>query len=246
MRLFEFPRDKAEIDRVVSCAEYAALLIPSPRQSYVEEVCAQARQFGFAGVVATPFDCPTVLKLLEGSGVETICLNALNHALDENFDCRMFGIQALLEQGVKHFELGVPCGLLREGAFDVVHAELAAMVEKIHAAGGKMSVILEPECMSKDAMAKVIAMAEELGADHVRLCSGFERVCGTNGGRATLNTICFAREQHTGKIGLKAGGGWDYAYLEDCAEYMENGASRVDVGPRFVEQLANLGYRRDA
>lgn len=245
MELFKFPQNKEDIEKVVSRAEYAALMIPSPRQSYVEQVCAQAKEFGFSGVLATPYDCPEVLKQLEGSGVETVCMNALNHALDENPACRVYGIDTLLEMGVKYFELSVPCGVMKDDKFDIVEKELFNMAEKIHGVSGKVSIILEPECMKKEFLKKLISIAEKTGVDYIRICSGFENVCGTSGGRATMNLICFVREECGGRIPIKAGGGWDYAYLEDCAEYIDSGASCVDVGPRFVEQLTKLGYRRD-
>lgn len=244
MELFDIKKNKEEIDRIVRRAEYAALLVPSPRRHYVEQVCEEAKRFGFAGVIATPYDCPAVLDLLKDSGVGTVCLNSLNHALDENFDCRMYGIDALLEMGVREFELAVPCGLIRDEKYDVIKEELLAMVEKIHALSGKVSVIIEPECMDKKSMAQIILIAEECRADYIRICSGFEKVCGTNGGRATINMICFVREHLKGETAIKAGGGWDYAYLEDCAEYVECGAGRVDIGPRFVQQLEEIGYRR--
>jgi len=243
MNLLKFP-EKQKIGDIVSRAEYAALLIPSPRQAYLEEVCAQARQFGFAGVIATPYDCPFVLEQLEGTGIETVCLNALNHALDENFDCRMYGIDVSIKIGVKNFELSVPCGLIRDGKFDVIQDELSAMVEKVHLADGKTSVILEPEFMEREAMKQIITSAEKAGADYIRICSGLEKVCGSNGGRANLNSICFVKQQRSTPIAIKAGGGWDYAYLEDCAEYIDSGAERIDVGPRFVEQLKEIGYRK--
>lgn len=245
MELLKFPKNKKDIFEVVRRAEYAALLVPSPRRSYVAEVCAQAKQYGFASVIATPYDCPEVAKLLEGSGVEAVCLNALNHALDEDFDCRLYSVDAMLEIGVKNIELSVPIGMMRDGKFDQIQSELSAMIDKIHTAGGKASVILEPDCMDKEAMKQVIRAAEGAATDYLRICSGFERVCGSNGGRATLNSIGFVREQSSGKTAIKAGGGWDYAYLEDCAEYIRQGAERVDVGPRLVEQLGKIGYRRD-
>jgi deoxyribose-phosphate aldolase len=245
MELFKIPRNREDVDKVVSRAEHAALLVPSPRQDYVEKVCAQAKEYGFAGVIATPYDCPEVLKKLEGSGVKTICLNALNHALDENFDCRMYGTEALLDMGVRAFELPVPCGLIRDGKFDVIEEELAALTEKIHAKGGEVSVILEPECMDKPSMVKLIQIAEKIGAEYIRLCSGLAQVCGTNGGRATVNLVGFVKEHCSDRIVIKAGGGWDFAYLEDCAEYIDCGAGRVDVGLRFTEQLEKIGYRRN-
>lgn len=239
-------QDATEVREVVSRAAYAALLIPSPRREYVEQVCAQAKQYGFACVLATPFDCCRVLELLDGSGVETVCMNALNHALDENIDCRIQGLQTLLGIGVRRFALSVPCGDLLDEKYDAVTGELTSMLEAIHAAGGKASVILEPECMSETAMARIIDGAVTAGADAIRICSGFATVCGTEGGRATLHNICLVRELCAGRISLLAGGGWDYAYLEDCAEYLSNGAVQVDVGPRFVQQLEELGYRKEA
>ncbi len=246
MKLFDIKTDRAAIEAVASRAEYAALLVPSPRRAYIEAACAAARRLGFAAVLATPFDCPAVLRELEGSGVETVCMNAMNHALDENLDCRLAGTKILLAAGVRNFELAVPVGMLRDSKFDGLKAQLAALTEKIHAAGGRAGVILEPEQMEREAMAHLIDTAVGAQADWIRLCSGFGEVCGTEGGRTTVNTLCFALERSAGRLPVKAGGGWDYSYLEDCAEYIDCGAARVDAGPRFAAQLDALGYRRDA
>lgn len=246
MKLFKYPRDREELQDLVKRTEYAPLLVPSPREALIEEVCGQAVRYGFAGVLATPFDCAAVEKKLSGTGVETICLNSLNHALDENFENRLFGTDAILEMGIRHIELPVCISYIRDQKYDVKEKETAALTEKIHEAGGKASVIVEPDCMSRDAMKAVIRIAEDVGADAVRIGSGFEKVCGTNGGRATVQMVCFVREQLTKPLLIKAGGGWDYAYLEDCAEYVKDGAGRFDAGMRFAQQLAEIGYGKEA
>ena len=243
MNLLEYPKDKAVIDNVVSCAELASLMIPSPREAYVEEVCGQAKEFGFAGVLATPFDSPTVLKLLNGSKIETICIISLNHALDENFDCRMLTMKEMIKLGVRNYEVSVPYTMFKDEKDSVVEQYITDTKALVDSVDGKLSVIIEPEEMNKAIQLRVVKIAERVGVDYIRLGSGMEKVCGTNGGRATINTLCFLSE-NIKKTSLKAGGGWDYAYLEDCAEYIQCGASRVDVGPRFVEQLREIGYGR--
>ena len=244
MKLFKFPEDQEAIREVVSKSELASLLVPSPQDVLIAEVCDEARTFLPASVIATPFLCPKVYAALEGTGVTTVCINSLMPAQDEHFDSKMLAIEEILKVGVKDFDFTAPVGMIRDKEFDQIEKDFSVMSERIKKAGGQFSIILETEVISYEEQILLAQAAVNAGADYLRICSGMDLLCGINSGRAVLRSICQIKDRFGDQIKIKAGGGWEYAYLEDCHEYIMSGADRIDIGPRFIQQLKDMNFRR--
>jgi deoxyribose-phosphate aldolase len=244
MKLLRFPADEDVIRGVVSKAELASLLVTFPQDEFVKKVCNDAVSFGMAGVLATPFLCPTVSSILKGSGVDTICINSLFFIHDENLDCKKLTVEEILRLGVKDFDMMPSLGMVRDSEYEKIEREFSVLTDIMHKAGGRLGLILETEFMSEEEQIRLGQAAVNSGADYLRICGGMELVCHVNGGRANLRNICRVKDQVSGKIKIKAGGGWELAYLEDAHEYIQSGADRVDAGPNFIGQLIDIGYRR--
>jgi deoxyribose-phosphate aldolase len=135
-------------------------------------------------------------------------------------------------------------GMLRDKEYDKIENEFSILADIIHKAGGRLGLILETELISEEEQIRLGQAAVNSSADYLRICGGMELVCHINGGRANLQSICRIKDRFSDKIKIKAGGGWEFNYLEDCHEYIQSGASRIDAGPNFIQQLIDIGYRR--
>jgi deoxyribose-phosphate aldolase len=244
MKLLRLPEDQEIIQGIVSKAELASLLVPSPRDSLINQTCEEAKSCQPSGVLATPILCPQVSAALKGTGIATVCILSLMLAQDENHSNKMFAIHEILKSGVRDFDIMPSVAMTRDKEFGQIEKDFSEMAGVIKNSGGHLSVIIETEAISGEDQALLCQAAINAGADYIRICSGVEQLCGVNGGRATLRSICRIKDLVGEKIKIKAGGGWEYSYLEDCYEYIQSGAGRVDIGPRFIQQLKDIQYRR--
>jgi deoxyribose-phosphate aldolase len=242
IKMLKLPQDGEAIRTVVSKAEIASLLVPSVQDAMITEICNDAKTYGTAGVLATAALCPQVSAALKGAEVRVVCIYSLIYSPDENYDCKIFGIKDVIKSGVKDFDLGVPAGVVHDKDFARIEKDFCGMADVIKQSSGHIGLVLETELFSYEEQMTLGKIAVNAGADYLRICSGMEQLCGINGGRATLRSICFLKDRFGDTIKIKAGGGWDYAYLEDCYEYIQSGADRVDAGSRFIKQLKDMNY----
>lgn len=244
MKLFRFPQDQADIARVLSRAELASLMIPFVTEAQVREACSQAVTYGMAGVLAVPDICQQTVKLLQGTGVAPVAVVAAMEVDDNDRATRLNLVKELIRLGVLDVDFGVPASMVLNGELEQLAAEIRGQADTLHAAGGRLGVILEIDQWTQPQLFGLCQAAVDGGADYLRISSGMEQIGAANIGRATIYNVALLYERYGGRIRIKAGGGWDFAWLEDVNEYLEAGADRVDVGPVTVGQLEGLGYRR--
>ena len=244
MKLLHFPRDKEEIASILEKAELASLMVPFVTEDAVKETCRQAVKYGMAAVLAVPDICSQTAKILKGTGVAPVCVVSAMEVGDNDHAGRLNCIREQLKLGVCDVDIGVPIGMVLDGEFSELTKEIKDMAELLHAKGGRLGVILEIDQFNATQLFGLCDSAVAGGADYLRISSGMEAIGAVNIGRATIHNVAALHERYGGKIKIKAGGGWDFAYLEDCVEYIESGASRVDAGPCTITQLEQIGYGR--
>lgn len=245
MKLFHFPQDEADITKVLSHAELASLMIPFVTSDQVSEACEQAVKYGMAGVLAVPDICQQTVKLLEGTGVAPVAVAAAMEVDDNDRDTRLNLVKELIKLGVLDVDFAVPVSMGLNGEFQELSQEIRDQADTLHAAGGRLGVILEIDQWTKPQLFSLCQAAIDGHADYLRISSGMEQIGAANIGRATIYNVATLYENFGRQIKIKAGGGWDFAWLEDVNEYLEAGAERVDLGPVTIGQLEELGYRRN-
>ncbi len=244
MKLLRFPENKKEIEKVLANAELASLLVPFTTEAEVRAACDTAVKYGMAGVLAIPDICRQTAAFLKGTGVAPIAVIDAMELGDNMASGRLLSVKELLKLGVKGIDSGIFTSLILDGEYEEITAEIRDQAAACHEAGAGYGVTLNIDSITPEQLTKVCGCAVDGGADYLRVSCGMEQI-GTDGvGRATVHNIAELSELYGEKIKIKAGGGWDLAWLEDCLEYLESGASRVDVGPVTVGQLERIGYRR--
>ncbi len=244
MKLFRYPRDEKDVRRVLDATELASLLVPFVTEDDIRMVCAQAAEYGMHSVLAVPDIIVKTRKYLEGTGVVPVCMASSNEVVDNDHGSSMVMIRELIRYGVLDVDMGMPVGMMLNGEFDLVAAQLSERAGLLHDSGGRFGVVLEIDQLPEPLMLKLCEASVKAGADFLRISSGMELMGAMNIGRATVHNTALLYHHFGKDIKIKAGGGWDLGWLEDANEYLEAGASYVDGGPNMVQQLVDMGYRR--
>ncbi|NLB18083.1 MAG: deoxyribose-phosphate aldolase [Syntrophomonadaceae bacterium] len=138
----------------------------------IEKLCREACQFGFAAVCVNPFRLPLVVKMLEGTVVDTCTVAAFPlgaiapHAKAEE-------VKRYLEMGADEVDMVLNIGAIKEGDFACVAREINLAVSKVAKEGRLLKVIVETALLNRDELEKVCYIARKEGADFIKTSTGF-------------------------------------------------------------------------
>ena len=122
----------------------------------------------------------------------------------------------------------VPVGLVRDGAYAQVEAEIRAVKA---ACGGKLlKVIIETCLLTDDEKRRMCAVVAAAGADYIKTSTGFQA------GGATFEDVALMREASPDTLKIKAAGG--IASFADAERFLALGADRLGTS-RLVKILKN-------
>ena len=204
------------------------VLKPQTTEADVRKLCAEAAQYGFASVCVNPCWVSLCAELLQGTSV-AVC-TVIGFPLGANTAAvKAFEAAEAIRQGATEVDMVLNVGAMKDGDYDLVRADIAAVVE---AAKGKalVKVILETCLLTEEEKRIACRLAKEAGADYVKTSTGFS-TCG-----ATVEDIALMRAEVGPDMGVKASGGIrDYAAAQAM---VQAGASRIgaSAGVQIVEQ----------
>lgn len=203
-------------------------LKPQTTQADVRRLCAEAAEYSFASVCVNPCRVALCAELLQGTGVKvcTVIGFPLGAAIPA---VKAFEADQAIRQGASEVDMVLNVGALKDGDYDLVRADIAAVTE---AAKGKalVKVILETCLLTDEEKRIACRLAKEAGADFVKTSTGFST------GGATVEDIALMRGEVGAEMGVKASGGIrDYAAAQAM---VQAGASRIgaSAGVQIVEQ----------
>ncbi len=113
-------------------------------------------------------------------------------------------------------------GAARGGAWDVVEAEIKAVVEEAHAKGVNVKVIFETSQLTIDQIKKATEVSIAAGADFVKTSTGF------NGTGATVEAVQAMLDTAKGRGKVKPSGG--IRNYETAKMYVDMGVDRLGIG----------------
>lgn len=182
----------------------------------VEQICAEAKQYGFASVCVNPTWVKFSADQLAGTAVK-VCtvigfpLGATTSAV------KAFETKDAIANGAGEIDMVINIGALKDGNFDLVREDIKAVVDAAN--GTLVKVIIESCLLTDEEKVKACELAVEAGADFVKTSTGFST------GGATAEDIALMRKTVGPEIGVKASGG--VRSLEDMQLMVENGATRI-------------------
>ena len=193
------------------------LLKPDATEAQIEKLCAEAVEYGFASVCVNSCYASLATRLLEGSDVAVCCvigfpLGACTTA------AKAFEAADAAKNGAKEIDMVINVGAAKDGRWDAVEADIAAVVAAIE---GRtlLKVIIETCLLTDEEKVEACKAAVRAGADFVKTSTGFSKA------GATAADVALMRETVGPEIGVKAAGG--IRTYRDAVAMIEAGASRI-------------------
>ena len=204
-----------EIADVASHIDHTVLK-PDARQVDIERACDVARQLGCAGVCVNPIHVALASRLLEGSSVLVVGVVGFPFGATHTA-VKVLETELAIRDGADEIDMVISLGALKDGQFDAVETDIAAVVGA--AAGRSVKAIVECGLLSDDQKRDAAGIAAKAGAAFVKTSTGFL------GSGATIHDVTLLNQAVGTQLSVKATGG--IRFFEDAVSLLEAGASRL-------------------
>ena len=194
------------------------LLKPEATRAEVEQVCAEAREYGFASVCVNAFWVPLVARLLAGCAVKTCTVVGFPLGATST-ESKVAETRIATAAGAGEIDMVMNIGALRGGEAKVVEDDIRAVAEAAHAAGATLKVIIETALLNGEQKVLACRLAKSAGTDFVKTSTGFSK------SGATVEDIALMRQTIGPQLGVKASGG--VRSLENLQAMVAAGATRI-------------------
>ncbi|GEM_PF-2819 len=217
----------AEIARLID----HTLLRPEASREQVVQLCAEARQYGFASVCVNACWVPVSAWELNGSPVKvcTVVGFPLGATLTS---AKIFETEEAIRLGAQEIDMVMNVGALKSCEFERVEQDVRGVVESCHQGGAICKVILECALLTDEEKVKACCLAQSAGADFVKTSTGFS----TSG--ATAHDVELMRLAVGAGMGVKAAGG--IRSYDDLKAMLSAGATRIGASAsvKILQQAA--------
>lgn len=191
------------------------LLKPEATWPQVKALCDEAMEYHTASVCINTCYVRQAAAYLAGR-VPVCCVVGFPlGAMDTASKC--FEAKTAVANGADEVDMVINIGRLKNGEYDAVREEIAAVKQAI---GDKVLKVIIETCLLTDLeKVKLCQVVEKAGADYLKTSTGF------GSGGATREDVALLRENLASHIKLKASGG--IRTLEDGQAYLDLGADRL-------------------
>lgn len=190
----------------------------------IEALCAEAVKYGAASVCVPPCHVTAAANYLKGALPVCTVIGFPNGYSTTAVKC--FETADAVANGAEEIDMVVNLGLVREGRFDEVLAEIKAV--KAACGGRLLKVIIETCLLSEEEKIELCRVVSESGAEFIKTSTGF------GGGGATREDVALLRRECAGHVRVKASGG--IASLEDAEDFIRLGAERLGTS-RVIKSM---------
>ena len=196
----------------MSIASYIdhTLLKPDATGEQIDQLCAEAREYGFASVCVNPYYVARCVKNLKGTDVK-VCTVVGFPLGATTAESKAFEALQAIASGAKEIDM-------KSGHTKAIEQEIQALAAAVEGQA-ILKVIIETCLLTDEEKNQACRIARRSGADFVKTSTGFST------GGATVEDIALMRKAVGAKLGVKASGGIrDYATAKAM---IEAGATRI-------------------
>ncbi len=180
----------------------------------IRTLCNEAVEYNTAGVCIPPCYIEAVRKEYPTLNICTVIGFPLGYNTTE---CKVFETKDAVAKGADEIDMVINLGMVKNGEFDKVLAEIKAIKE---ACDGKLlKVIVETCYLTEEEKIKMCQLVTEARAEFIKTSTGF----GTAGAKA--EDIKLFKENIGADVKIKAAGG--IRTKEDMVNFIELGCSRI-------------------
>ncbi len=194
------------------------LLKPEATEADIKRLCGEAREYHFYSVCIN--SSYVELAAMELSGSQTKVCAVVGFPLGAmELNAKAFEADQACLHGATEIDMVIHVGALKEGRYDYVSNDIAAVVSVAADYDAKVKVILETCLLTKEEIVKACELAVQAGADFVKTSTGFST------GGATVEDVALMRATVGEKAQVKASGG--IRDIEKAKEMIAAGADRL-------------------
>ena len=195
-----------------------SLLRPELDDAFIEENIRLALEYDVASLTMRPVDVVRAVEMARGSDVKVGTVVGFPHG-NHLTAAKVFETERALEQGALEIDMVLLIGALKSGRDADVEADIRAVVEPTHAAGGIVKVIFENAYLTDDEKVRACRLTESAGADFVKTSTGFAAT------GATHDDLRLMRSNTSPHVQVKAAGG--VRTLDALLAVMAIGVTRI-------------------
>lgn len=214
----------------------AAILKPEMTPEQVEAAIRECISYNSYSVCVRGCDIDLAVKLTEGTDTCVSCVLDFPYGYS-GVETKRAAAADYASRGVKDIDMVMNYGAARGGAWDVVEAEVRAVVEEAHKKGVIVKVIFETSQLTLEEIARATEICIAAGADFVKTSTGF------NGGGATVESVKTMLDTAKGRIKVKPSGG--IRNYETAKMYVDMGADRLGIGYGSCKIIADGGVSKE-
>ena len=215
----------------------SAVLKPDMTPEQVEAAIKESIAFDSYSVCVRGCDIDLAMKLTEGTNTCVSCVLDFPYGYG-GIEAKRAAAKAYAAKGVKDIDMVMNYGAARGGAWDVVEAEIRAVVEEAHAKDVIVKVIFETSQLDDAQIRKATEVSIAAGADFVKTSTGF------NGSGATVEAVRAMLETAQGSIKVKPSGG--IRNFETAKMYVDMGVDRLGIGYSSCKPIVEGGTSTEA
>lgn len=209
------------------------LVDPGATPAEIKELCAEARQYGFASVLVNSAYVPLARGLLSNTKI-AIC-TPVGFPLGATLPTyKVIETLASLDAGASEIDMMVNIGALKAEAYGQVYNEVFSVTQVAHNGGALVKVIIETNYLNR--FQKIIAslISKQAGADFIKTSTGFVE------GGAKLEDVDLIRRVVGSETGVKASGG--IRSYTDALAMIRSGANRLGTssGVKIVQEAEGI------
>jgi deoxyribose-phosphate aldolase len=182
----------------------------------LERACAEAREYGFAGVCVRVEHVALVAKLLSGTRSRPISVVGFPSGT-VGTDVKLAEARQAIAAGAQEIDMVIDLAALHRRDYAAVLRDVQAVVEAVQP--HVLKAILETGAFRREQKAIAAALAKAAGAAFVKTSTGF------GPGGATVEDVALLRGTVGVDVGVKASGGIRTA--EDARKMVAAGANRL-------------------
>lgn len=195
----------------------------------IDQLCAEAREHGFASVCVNPVHVRRCALALRGS--DSLVCTVIGFPLGANAkEIKAMEARRAVREGAREVDMVINIGSLKSGDIEAVYEDIRAVREVAHEGGAILKVIIETALLTDEEKVQACLAAKRARADFVKTSTGFSK------SGATAADVALMARAVDQKLGVKASGGVKSA--DDAQKLIGAGATRIgaSVGIKIVQE----------
>jgi len=194
------------------------LLKPDASEEEIKNLCAEAKEYGFAAVCIPPYFVRKCKQWLSGTSVKiaTVVGFPLGYA---HTPAKVEEARRAIDEGADEIDMVLNIIALKADDTNYLKNELTSVATITQLRGGKLKVILETGLLTEAEIIRACKLCTEMSVDFVKTSTGFVQP------GATVEVIKLLRKTLPKSIKIKASGG--IRTKEFALQLVEAGADRI-------------------